>query len=114
MNRIACVVAVLGVLLSVPARADLPPPDVGSCSGKSEGDACGSGTCVRAMCSRMAPSRTQDGSVEARAESYDCLRCDASEDTGCGSVGGVGKAAPWAIAGAFSLLFLLRRRRRAS
>lgn len=82
------------LLLFSLAFADIPPPEVEACSGKSVGQSCAGGSCQNGTCSRATP----DGMHE-----YDCVKCvagdvkpekppeprpaDAKKQDGCNSVG---------------------------
>jgi hypothetical protein len=133
----ACFVIAASVAVSTYARADIPPPDVEPCTGKTAGGACTYGTagsCQDSTCS--SPSPPPSGST------YACLRCvpstatgtqtntgtssptatatNTGTDTSTSSEGGwcsvgkgstVGRIACWLMAAAFSLLFLWGRRR---
>lgn len=84
------------LLLFSLAFADIPPPEVEACSGKTVGQSCEGGTCQNGTCSRATP----DGMHE-----YDCVKCvageakppevkppeikppDAKKQDGCNSVG---------------------------
>lgn len=61
------------------ARADLIPPDVSGCSGKSAGDACklsggGDGQCGKSTCSKLDYSQ----GTPPKSVTYDCLKCGAA------------------------------------
>lgn len=129
------------VLLSAPARADVPPPETSPCVGKAAGAACvyndAPGTCQSQTC------------ISATAGGYACLECIASTSTNTttttttttttatttttntnadggappskdGNACSIGKhsiakrVAPWLLAATFSVLFLFGRRRRQS
>ena len=127
------------VLLSAPARADVPPPETSPCVGKAAGAACvyndEPGTCQNQTC----PSATAGG--------YACVECITSTNTTTttstttptatttttntnadggappskdGNACSIGKhsiakrVAPWLLAATFSVLFLFGRRRRQS
>lgn len=108
------------------AHADVTPPDVQACfeTGGSEGSKCTlngtSGTCQKSTCARLDYSHW-DGGMPGSIQ-YDCLKCivAVSEDSssssgGCGSVARPStpkELGALFIAGSFSLLFLLKRRRR--
>jgi MYXO-CTERM domain-containing protein len=115
---------IVTVVISAPARADIPPPDVEPCTGKTAGAACtygSAGTCRESTCN--SPSPPPSGST------YACIRCvtgtatstatatntdTSSGDSWC-SVGKGSTASrfvPWLMAATFSLLFLFGRRRR--
>jgi hypothetical protein len=85
--------AVLFAGLATPAWADVPPPGVEACSGKSIGASCsssdsGDGTCQNASCNKLKYNCSGvdgwSGSGPCGSESYACVRCVAgdSEDTG--------------------------------
>ena len=108
-------VALAGGFLTVPARADLAPPD--ACAEADSGKACENatadgkmdqpGTCQKSKCTRATPS----GSME-----YDCHLCkagsDKKEDDGGCSI--ASRREPTALAAAPLLVlgFLYGRRRR--
>ena len=122
------------------ARADIPPPEVEPCQGKTAGTACvynGAGTCQDQTCDKADLSHwDHDASSSPPTTSYACLKCIGGTDTntststvtntdggppandsGSCSIGRqatVKRMAPWFLAGAFSLLFLFARRRRQS
>jgi hypothetical protein len=99
------------------ALADGLPPETWPCMEKKAGDACTDqatgqkGGCVATTCTNAKPDGT--------STSYACVKCVAgapTEDDGGCTVGMprvARRAAPWLLAGAFSLLFLAKRRRRA-
>jgi hypothetical protein len=118
------------------ARADVIPADVEACRSRQIGDACtqdGKSTCQTTTCTQIdyAGWTNRDGGPPSKQ--VDCVKCapkgklvatdagaapkgdEAGDSSGC-SVGGVAAAArpagPWLLAGAFSALFLVRRRRR--
>lgn len=111
MTRLA---AALAFALASTALADIPPPDVGGCSGKAAGDACkrddgSSGACAKDTCSRNDYSQ----GPPPKSVDYECLRClpgaaapTATEQkkSSCASVPAEGLASLLA-------LVLLRRRR---
>lgn len=107
--------ALVGGLLTVPARADLAPPD--ACQEADVGKACENatangmmdlpGTCQKAKCTRATPS----GKME-----YDCHLCQAGDakkddDGGC-SMSGSRERAALSLAPLVVLGFLYGRRRR--
>ncbi len=108
--------ALTGGLLTVPARADLAPPD--ACAEADVGKACENasangkmdlpGTCQKAKCTRATPG----GSME-----YDCHLCkagsSAKEDDGC-SFSGRYEHTALGAAPLLLLGFLYGRRRRSS
>lgn len=106
-----------GLLMTVPARADLAPPD--ACAEAQLGKACENasvdgkmdqpGTCQKAKCTRATPS----GSME-----YDCHLCKAGsakkEDDGGCSFSGRGERTALAAAPLLIIGFLYGRRRRSA
>jgi MYXO-CTERM domain-containing protein len=93
------------LMLSGPARADLPPPDTLGCLMAREGDACDpdvqqsdggtkSGTCRKATCSRPDYAGwNRDASAAPPTMQYDCLKClvgaaDGGADAGGGDAAG--------------------------
>ena len=117
MRHLVLVVAVAlaGGSLTVPARADLAPPD--ACAEADSGKACENatvngmmdqpGTCQKSKCTRATPS----GSME-----YDCHLCkagsDKKEDDGGCSVSSRRERTGLATAPLLILGFLYGRRRR--
>jgi hypothetical protein len=98
----------------VAARADIPPAEVEDCRGKKANDSCTNsvlakpGTCKNDTCTSAKPDGT--------SSSYECVKCVAgssSDDGGCtvGKPGAARKIGPWFLAGLFSLLFVVKRRR---
>lgn len=131
------------MLAGAPARADVAPPETSPCVGKAAGDACvygGAGTCQNQTCSKSGYYNwDRDASSSPPITSYACVKCivgtgtttatdtttntnpdggaPPSKDDGACSIGKQATAkrvAPWLLAGAFSLLFLFRHRRRQS
>jgi len=140
MKTISRILA-LSLLLAGMAKADVPPLDTEPCRTKAAGAACtyngAAGTCESASCNRLDYANwNRDASASPPTTSYACVVCkpgtttgtltttgtatdsgtDPAEkkDTGC-QIGGLTarRAAPWMMAGSFSLLFLFVRRRRA-
>jgi hypothetical protein len=124
LNSIAALVLLLA--FGAAARADLAPPETAPCQGLQAGAACTfdntAGTCQNQTCVSLHGS-------------YDCIECITATGTGTrtatltktdggeppatgngacsiGELAGVRRVAPWLVAGAFSLLFIARRRRR--
>ncbi len=97
------------------ARGDALPPEAWPCMEKKAGDACTDqstgqkGGCVATTCTNTKPDGT--------STNYACVTCvpgAPTEDNGGCTVGMpkvARRAAPWLLAGAFSLLFLAKRRR---
>jgi MYXO-CTERM domain-containing protein len=107
--------ALFGSALSVPALADVPPPD--ACDAADVGKACDNasgdtkmdlpGKCEKSVCTRATPS----GST-----TYDCYVCkptanDKKDDGGCSTTGGRSNL-PFVVAPLLMLGFLWQRRRR--
>ena len=136
-RRLAAAVLPVLVLVTAPsAFADVTPPDVSACSGKSAGAACAPsagvvGACVASKCSRFDyGSWDRDASSTPPTVEYACVRCvagatpaDAGSGTDAGTTpaasddsGGCSlaarKAGPWALAvvPALVLAFVERRR----
>jgi hypothetical protein len=135
----ASLVLVVTVAISTRALADIPPADVEPCRGKTAGAACTyegtAGTCQDGTC--VSPSPPPNGStyaclrcVTGTATSTQTSPATATptstgtstqtgtdtstSNSGWCSVGnssGMDRTAPWLMAAAFSLLFLLARRR---
>ena len=107
------------MLLSSPARADITPPEAESCVGKAAGDACvynGAGACQDQTCTGIDYAHwDHDASSQPPSTTYACLKCVA-DDSACsiGKQATARRVAPWLLAGAFSLLFVVARRRRQS
>lgn len=116
---------------SASARADVVPPEVDACSGKSAGAACTvpgtstGGTCTATKCTKLDYSGwDKDASSSPPTIEYDCVQCaagggatDAGGTTPAKSEGGcafgvVGSAGPFAIAALPGLVLALVRRRR--
>lgn len=106
----------LSCALPAVASADVPPPGVEECGGRSAGDPCTvngqDGACEDSTCSRLDYS---DG-VPPRTETYPCVLCregatptNPPASSGC-SVAQRGSAAPWLLA-LLGLAALARRRR---
>lgn len=105
----------LSLLLSSLAWADVAPPNLAGCNGKSAGAACDrddgtKGTCATGTCSR----NDYSGGIPPKSVSYECLLCDekvaptsppAEKKNSCASVSG-----EW-LAG-LALLFARRRKER--
>jgi hypothetical protein len=97
------------LIIALPARADLAPPETEPCMSKQAGAACvynnAAGTCQNQTCGKT-------------GSTYDCLECIVPSDTNSDGACSIGKqlavprVAPWLAAGSFSLLFLFRRRPR--
>jgi hypothetical protein len=79
-------IASLLLILSEPARADLPPPDTLDCRTAKEGDACSPdgqpsdagkpGTCRKATCTRLDYANwNRDASAAPPTMQYECLKC---------------------------------------
>jgi len=82
--------------LPAPARADLPPPDTYSCTGKAIGDSCDLdqtspaqdaggrlGACAKATCTKADYANwDHDASASPPSVMYDCLKCMAPSDGG--------------------------------
>ncbi len=105
------------VLAAPQSRADALPIDAWDCQGKKAGDGCSTtntgktdGTCKEDLCTTP--------KWDAAAVSYACLKCipgaPPGDDGACtvGKQSSVKRVGPWLLAGAFSLLFMLGRRRR--
>ena len=116
--KLCCAVGVLACSLLTfcpEGLADALPPEAIDCFGKQIGDACidrstqQSGSCREGTCTSQ--------KIDAGPITYQCNRCDTSVppdgDGACtlGSQGAVRKVGPWLLAGLFSLLFLIGRRR---
>lgn len=116
-------IALALALVALPslARADLVPPATLSCEGRAEGAACtvevpgaiASGVCTQSTCINIDYGSRTDAGTWGTIE-RPCLECVAMEGgSGCSLAGSTpAEAGALAIAGSFSLLFLLRRRRR--
>lgn len=125
--------ALLVLVVCGVAQADVLPVEIPPCTGKSVGDACVlngvTGKCENRTCSRLDYSNwNRDASSSPPSMTYACLWCqvggtvvsdagtDSTEDknSGCslGGMNAVRRIAPWMMAGSFSLLFLIFRRRR--
>jgi hypothetical protein len=135
--RIASAVVAVSLALFVPvvapvvARADLPPPNVAPCNGKSVGDTCTTddgkaGACQSSTCSKLDYSHgTPPSSV-----SYPCVQCtagaapsgstSASNSASTPTEGGSGcslgvtarSVGPWALAAIVPAIVFFARRRR--
>lgn len=99
--------ATLALTFAGPARADVPPPEVEQCAGKSVGDRCGNnGICQEGSCGRATP----DGMV-----TYSCTKCvegtaPASEKRNCS---GAPDAMGFGLFGLLAVVGLKRSTRRA-
>jgi hypothetical protein len=128
------------VVISAPLRADIPPADVEPCQGKAAGDACvygTAGTCQESTCSSPSPppsgttyaclrcvpgsttgtqtstaSPTATGTATHTGTGTDTSSSGDSSWCSVGKTSMMGRIAPWLMAAAFSLLFLISRRRR--
>jgi hypothetical protein len=110
---------------SATARADLVSPEIIACRNATKGSSCDDeipgGTCEESTCGRIDhSSRNSGGPLKTIA--YPCLKCvapkpgavPAKKSSGCSEISGAPttrELCALALAGAFSLLFLLRRRR---
>ena len=110
------------ILIPLAARADIPPPETEPCKSASAGQACtyqgAKGTCQQSTCTGL--DYSVDASVPG-SRTYECLKClDTKVPTdGGGSGCSLAPSGPratdllaLALAGTFSGLFLLARRRR--
>jgi hypothetical protein len=101
--------SLLLLLLAVPARADLPPPDTEGCRMASAGDPCDLdgqpsdggmkvGVCRKATCSRIDYGHwDRDASAAPPTMEYECLRCVVGTDAGtdaASATGGAGGTSP--------------------
>lgn len=125
----ACLIFVLAVAAGAPVLADIPPPELEPCRGKTAGASCtyeGAGTCQDSTCLSASPPPS--------GTSYACLKCvtgtatatltstatDTGTDTSDSGSCAMGKSptmervAPWLLGVVFSLLFLFGRQRRQS
>lgn len=79
MQRIAFLSFALLLSNAAPALADVIPPEVEPCMGRSAGDACtisgDSGTCAESRCTRL-DYGNRDGSGPPSTVEYDCLKCE--------------------------------------
>lgn len=132
MRRLASAFAFGLVLAAAPAAlADVVPPDVSACSGKTAGTACnlsagGSGVCAAAKCSRFNYGGwDKDASATPPTIEYDCVKCvagsadagtaptnESDDSSGCSMT--VRRAGPWALALIPALALALLERRRAN
>jgi hypothetical protein len=111
---------------ALPVRADVPPPETEPCVGKQVGDACtykdAAGACQNQTCVRISGSyacvacnvTSPTATDTATLTKSDGGEPPAKDDSAC-SIGKpitAKRVAPWLVAGSFSLLFLLGRRRR--
>jgi hypothetical protein len=115
----------LTVAAGAPVLADIPPPEVEPCRGKTAGASCtyeGAGTCQDSTCLSASPPPS--------GSSYACLKCvtgtstltstatDTGTDTSDSGSCSMGKnptmerVAPWLVGVVFCLLFLFGRQRR--
>jgi hypothetical protein len=141
---LACAPILFATLLAgASARADVAPPETEPCIGKAVGAACvygGPGTCQNQTCNKTDYYNwDRDASSSPPITSYACVKCivgtstttttdtatntnpdggaPPAKDDGSCSIGKQAiakRVAPWLLAGAFSLLFLFRRRRQQS
>ncbi len=117
MKLLLASIAAVTVMASSPLTfADVPPERV-DCPGKKVGDACTdrttkkAGTCQADTCGSP--------TLDAGPTGYQCLTCSGpppSHDGGCAiaSKPTLKRVGPWLVAGMFSLLFFVGRRRRRS
>ena len=124
-KRSLWLVPVLLAALASPVWADISPPGVEACSGKSIGASCtstdsGDGTCQNASCSKLkyncAGVDGWNGSGPCGSESYACVRCvagdnsdSAVEGSGCNSQRVATAAQGLALLAAAGLLLWRRR-----
>lgn len=108
--------------------ADVTPPDVSACQGKSLGAACGDGSsagaCAAGKCYKLDYSKwDRDASSSPPSVEYDCVKCvpgaapDAGGQTSSGGDGGgcsmsVRRAGSWALAAVPAIVLALLGRRR--
>jgi hypothetical protein len=114
------------------ARADVTPPEESACSSLQSGAACtispggASGTCQSTTCSHLDYAHRDDGGIPTTAQTA-CLKCldtggnvptttttTPEKSSGCSqalSTSSTREVAALLFAGAFSLLFFLKRRR---
>lgn len=78
MGRFTFLATVFVLLTGAPlARADLLPTEEAQCQGKEAGDACGTGTCKAARCTRIDYANwDQDASAVPPSVEEDCLKCE--------------------------------------
>ncbi|MEZ4389647.1 MAG: hypothetical protein R3A48_01015 [Polyangiales bacterium] len=128
---VSCVVGLAQLSAGGAARADVTPPEVEACSGRSVGASCmvpggASGTCQSGTCTRIDYAGwNRDASAAPPTMEYPCVRCvsgaavdggsavASGDEGGCAvQPGGVARAAgPWLIAALpFALLFARRRK----
>jgi len=95
MRRIAFLSFTVLLSSAAPALADVIPPEVEPCMGRSAGDACTlsgeNGTCAESRCTRL-DYGNRDGSGPPSTVEYDCLKCEPggepTEPTGGEASGG--------------------------
>lgn len=104
----------LFALLLVPgvAEADEISESVAACQGKSPGDKCKGGACVKSTCSRIDYGGwNRDAGGGPPIKKYDCLECvPDAKAKGCSM--SAARAGSWALACVPALLLTLLERRR--
>ena len=105
--------------VSVPARADVPPPETTACQGKQPSEACTfngvAGTCQNQTCtSRYSGDYACVLCVSTKPAGVDGGDSPSKDNGACfiGRQSAAKRVAPWFLAAAFSSLFLIGRRRR--
>lgn len=129
MRRLVLVSVLASSLVVAPTvLADVTPPDVTACQGKSIGAACtegsSSGACTAGKCSKLDYSGwDRDASSSPPTIQYDCVKCvagatpDAGAQTSSGGDGGgcsmsVRRVGSWALAAVPAIVLALWGRRR--
>lgn len=109
-------VAVLFALLLVPAvaEADEISESVAACQGKSPGDKCKGGACVKKTCTRIDYAHwNRDASASPPTREYDCTECVAdAKPTNGGCSMTAARASSWALACVPAIVLALLERRR--
>lgn len=133
MHRFALTsVFVASLVTTSAAFADVTPPDVSACAGKSVGAACTNGTsagaCASGKCTKIDYSKwDRDASPSPPTVEYDCVKCvggaspDAGGQTSSGDDSGgcslsARRLGSWALSAvpAIALALFERRRRRSA
>lgn len=110
------VIVLAALLVPAVAHADEISESLAVCKGKSPGDACKGGACVKTKCSRIDYANwDRDASPTPPSRTYDCVECVPGAKATSGCAMSASRVGSWALAltPAVVLAVLERRRRRA-